>query len=276
MQHLLKTLLILPLVACALIMTVADAMEPISAGSVTAVDFPDASAGEISITLDAARFGKQAVGHVVLKAKQLDLNAGLLSSLNLDLKNGQFGDRLQLADFNVVTEAFQFDSFELLNKQRFVLSAPVEGQVALHLTEENLNEYLGHEKTLKQINKAITKQLGGFQLVKLAQPHFTIMPQQKLALSINAVLGGSVAIPLNLLGQLEVIDGNIQLQNLSVVSQQTQLPIEVSGIIEQQLNKVINLEKLSSDKFKLRATKLETRSHQAYINGTAQIEMLSF
>jgi len=250
------------------------AAEPISAGSITAVDLPDAKAKIVTIELDTARFDRQSVGHLTLKANNLDLREGTLDNLNLSIKNGQFGDRLQLTYFNVITGGFAFDSFELLNHQRFILNAPVEGTVSVRLTEANLNEYLAHPKTLEKINKAIAKQTGGIQLVRLTEPHFGILPQQKLQLDINAVIGESVVLPLRLIGHIALVSGDLQLENLSVVSEATQLPLEVAGLLQEQLNKIISVKRFNSNDFQMSASHLETHSHELNLSGNARIAAL--
>ncbi|MGE0200460.1 MAG: LmeA family phospholipid-binding protein [Candidatus Melainabacteria bacterium] len=242
-----------------------------------AVDLPDSTAQTVRLELDQARFSEHSVGKLILSLKDVDFRQGQLSSLGAELHDGQF-DQVVVDAMNIDTDAFSFDTFELLNHRRFVLDQPITGRVSLSLSEDSLNRFITNPRTLKKLEDAIKKQTGGIKLVTFSNPSIRLYKDKYVQLAMNTVVAGGVVVPMQMQGKLGLKSGNLQIQNLELTSEKNQLnlPVDVVNLLEDKLNDLINLEKLGKKDFIIHADSMSIKKGVIALNGSAKFTRLSF
>lgn len=258
------------------VMALAQEITPLDAGSVKVVDLPVSSAKRLAIDITDGRFQNESVSHMSLVGNTVDFRAGTMQSFSADLKNLTVKN-VPVDTLNLVTSPLSFDTYQLLNNQRLIMRKPVSATMTLELSEGSLNKFLANPSTLKSIEKALSKSTGGMSLINFSNPNLTLSGKNKVRLNVMANLGGAVAVPLVMDGNLGVNGtGDVAFQNLSVSSGGGMFPPEVATVMQQKLNEQISFKRLSSDALKLHAKEIASGKNGVIIHGTADVTKLSF
>ena len=251
------------------------AIEPIPVGGANVVDVPAGSADSVRFDIQKGRFAEQSVDKLSLTATGIDFKQGKLQGLMADMTNAQF-EHLTLDAMKLTTGAFAFDPMELMNRRRFLLSQPVNGQVQIKLSEAHLNQYFSHPHTLEKLEKAANKKLGNMGLVKLSNPNLVLLGKNKLKAAMNLSLGGAVGTPVELIGNLGVQQGKIMLTDVNMTSNGTALPIDLASVFTSKFNEAIDLEKLGKKTFVVNVSKLNTLGKTLDLTGQVRLTKLEF
>ena len=234
------------------------AQAPALQSSVVSVDLPESYADLMRLEIVNGRFSDYSVGKMSIGAQNIDLRNGTLDSLVADLHNGEF-DHLFVDTMAIHTDAFSFDTFQLLNKQRFELDRPITGTVALTLSEASLNRFIRHPRTIGKLESAIQKQTGGMKLVTFGNPSLDLYSRNRVRLSLTANFAGAATIPMEMEGKLVLADETLKIKDLEISSQKEKLPLPVDlvSVIETQLNNMINIRKLGGKTFAIHGKSLD-------------------
>lgn len=247
-------------------------------GGVAAIDIPESRAKLVTLEITDGHFSQYAMGKMRIELHDIDFRSGSLSSLKTSMTMGDF-DNIWVDKMDISTEAFHFNTYELINNRRFELSQAITGNVYLGISENSLNHFLQHPKTLEKLEKSIQKKTGGIKLITIGNPSLKIVKGNQIQLNLTTFLGGQqMQIPMEILGELKLKDDNLVFSNLKVSSQDTALPlpVDVVKIIEKQLNDMINLEKLGKNNFVIHAKSLKMKKGLVEVTGNATFTRLEF
>lgn len=255
----------------------AGAEVPALKSSVVSIDLPESYADAVRLEIDNGRFSDYSVAALVLAVQNIDFRNGTLQGMAADITGGEF-DYLFVDTMAIRTDAFSFDTFQLLNEQRFVLDKPITGTVRLTVSEENLTRFIKHPRTVGKLEKAISKETGGLKLITFGNPEIDLDSGNRIRLSLITYFGGELAIPMEMEGQLALNEGTIEIQDLEVSTQKEKLPlpIDVVDVIEDELNDLIDLRDLAGKHFAIHASSLEMDRDALTVGGHAIFSRLSF
>jgi hypothetical protein len=250
---------------------------PLKAGGVAVIDLPDSSAQSVTLEIVKGRFADYSVGKFSLTGSGIDFRSGTLQGLKTDISGGDFDnllvDRLQMA-----APAFAFDTMQLLNNHTFVLTQPVTAQVNLQISEDGINRFLSNPKTLSKIEKSIQKQTGGMKLLTFNSPNLTFQGGNKVRMTMNATVAQGLAVPMEMTGKLGIVNGQIGLSDLNILSggNQIQLPVDVASTFQDKINELIDFKRLGKNSLVITADNMKVSGKTLIIDGHATLTRLQF
>lgn len=247
---------------------------------VVAIDIPESRAKSVTLDIEEGQFADYAVKRMTLKARDIDFRNGSLSGMNADVQNGNF-ENVRFGHLQISTGPFYFNTFELLNKQRFVLDQAVTANVKLDISEADLNYFISHPNTIAKIEQAIAKKMGGLRLFSFANPSIDLQSNNRIKLMVTGMLGQNgqgLTVPMEMYGQLVLEKGNLKIKGLKLSSenQEIPLPVNVADPFEDKLNEMINFKKLGSKYFVINGTGLNMTRDGLQVTGTAALTRLQF
>lgn len=244
--------------------------------STSAVDLPDSFADNLQLHIGEGRFAEYSVGDLTLNLNQVNFKEGRLASFKANLEGGRFED-IWVEGMTVNTSGFSFDTFELLNHRRFVLTEPINGDVELTLTEDGLNHFIKSPSVLGRLEKAIAKKTGGIKLIAFTNPELSLHRGGKAELDLFVNAGGAL-IPAKMEGEFDLKDGRLQFSDLELSSDKQPFPFadQVAPVIEKELNKAIDLRKLGGRDFAIHARDMKWKSDKIVLTGFAKISRMEF
>lgn len=247
--------------------------------NVKSVDLPDSHADRFHVEVDGARFGDDSARQLAVTLRNINFREGRLGSINADISDATLGNvpvaQLHLTAGNKAG-GFAFDSFELLNNRRLVLSEATPATVTLEVTEDNLNRFLSSPKTLSKLEGALAKKTAGLSLVRFTNPSLDLISRDRVKMNVNMVLGEALNTPLEMVGQLDLDDGRLQFKNMTVNSNGSTLPVDVASILQSQMNKLIDFNKLGDKYVVIYANNMRMGRKTLLLDGTATLKRLEF
>jgi hypothetical protein len=243
-------------------------------GGVAVIDLPNGSAQTIVLDIEQGRFAEQSVGRLTLNARGINFRQGALDSLSATVQDGQF-DTVPVDQLKLVTQAFSFDTFELINHRRFLLDKPVNAQVALKLSEASLNRFFSNPKTIERLEKAISKKTGNLLPVRLSDPGVVFLGKNRIRLNLTAHIL-EAPTPLEMVGRLGVQNGKLALSELALASNGVTLPIDLTHILGQKINEMLDFERLGKNQFVIQAQSMSMVGKALEVKGTAALTRLEF
>ncbi|MEB3285999.1 MAG: LmeA family phospholipid-binding protein [Vampirovibrionales bacterium] len=265
------------LTTLAFLATPALAQDQVISTGVASIDLPESHAKKVSLEIVDGSFNFYNAGKIRLEANNIDFRNGSLGGLNVNLNKGDF-DNIWVDQMTINTAAFNFDTYELLNNRRFSLAQPVNGTVNLLISEAGINHFLQHPKTLDKLEKSIAKKTGGLKVITFADPKLKFIKDNQVQLDVTGIMGGSVMVPMQMVGQLALKNSNPVFQNLKVISENSEvpMPVDVTKVMEKQLNDMLNLQKLGKDTFVIKANSLKMKKGVLELAGNATFTRLEF
>jgi LmeA-like phospholipid-binding len=250
---------------------------PIKAGGVMALDLPDSSAQAITLDITKGRFSDYSVGRVVVSATGMDFKSGTLQSLKTDIKDGLF-ENVPVEKLNIDVPGFSFDTMQLLNTHTFVLTQPVNGKVMLTLNEADINRFLANPKTIQKIEKSLQKQTGGLKLITFNNPNFVLMGGGKIKITVNSTVAQGLAVPLQMLGNLGIRNGQLEVTNLTMSSSgnNVQFPVDLATTMQNKINELIDFKRLGKNSLVIYADTMKQTGKSLILNGHATVTRLKF
>jgi len=250
---------------------------PIQAGGVAVLDLPDSSAESVSLTIQKGRFSDYAVGQLSLNGHGIDFRNGTLQQLQADVKAAEL-DSLLVDRLQMTAPAFSFNTMELLNNHTFVLAQPVNAQVSLQLSEAGLNRFVSDPKTIAKIEKSIQRQTGGVKLITLSNPSLNLLGGNQVRLNVTGTVAQGLAVPLEMVGALQLDQGQLSLKHLKLTSggNDLQLPVDIADSFEKKINEMIDLKRLGKNTFVMTADKLKVTGKTVQVEGHALLTRLQF
>lgn len=252
-----------------------NSLPPINSGGVVMIDLPTSTAESIRLDIKEGRFAAQSVGHLTLDAQGVDFRKGTLKSLTAHVKNGHFDNAL-VDDLLMKTQAFSFDTFELLNRRRFVLDNPVNSDVSLRISEDSFNRYFSSPQVIGKLEKAVAKKTGNFSLLTFSNPTVKFLDRSRVRLSVMTSVANAMAAPMEFDGRIAADNGKLVFKNLKMSSNGVQVPIDVSSVFEKKLNEMIDLERMGKNNFVIRANSVSMSKGMLEVRGQAALTRLEF
>jgi hypothetical protein len=250
-------------------------MPALNMGSAKAVDLPDGEAKNIRLDIQQGRFNQESVGRLVLDAQNIDFRKGALASLKADILDGYFAT-LPVDKLSLQTQGFSFDTFELLNKQRFILNNPIEAKVSMMLSEKGLNKFFADPKTLERLEKAVSQKTGNLIQVTFSNPTLKLMSQNRVQFGLNVGLGNALSTPVEMLGLLALEKGNLALTQMQMSTNGVALPFDLATLLQKKLNDLMSFEKLGKNNFVIEAQKMKVTNTAIALDGRASLNRLEF
>ena len=207
----------------------------------------------------------------------IDFRAGTLQGLKADVLGGEF-DQLPVDKLSIDTPAFSFNTMELLNNHTFVLAQPVRGNVHMTISEGNLNRFIQNPKTIGKIEQAIAKKTGGVRILAFSNPKIDIQNGGGIKLTVNSTVAQGVAIPMEMVGKLSLVNGQIKVKGMTLSTGGSALPIpvNVASVFESRLNEMIDFKKLGKNSMTIIGDTLKTTNDSMFIEGHATLTKLKF
>ena len=160
-------------------------------GGVETVDLPLSQADLIHLEIKEGFFDESSVGHLNVSMHKVNLRDGYLNSLELGINNGEF-EYVFFDSLTLKTAPFSFDTYDLINHQRFSLDQPVNGSVSVVITEAGLNRFIQEPRVRQKIEKSIQKKTGGIKLITFDNPKLELLRKDEVKLSLMLNVGGGL------------------------------------------------------------------------------------
>jgi hypothetical protein len=248
---------------------------PINASGISIVDLPVSSADAVRLDIKQGRFAAQSVGHLMLDAQGIDFRNGTLKSLGAEMSQGNF-DNVMVDMLKLNTNAFSFDTVELLNHQRFILDKPVNATVQLRISEDSLNTFVANPKTIEKLEKAVAKKTGNIRLIQFSNPSLKLSDKNRVKVLMGLTFGNAVAAPVEFDGRLVAEGGKVLFKGLQMKSNGVDLPVDISDIFEKKLNEMVDVTKLGKNNFTINADTATVAGKMLDVKGTAALTRLEF
>jgi hypothetical protein len=239
------------------------------------VDLPVSSADAVRLDIKQGRFAAQSVGHLMLDAQGIDFRNGTLKSLGAEMSQGNF-DNVMVDMLKLNTNAFSFDTVELLNHQRFILDKPVNATVQLRISEDSLNTFVANPKTIEKLEKAVAKKTGNIRLIQFSNPSLKLSDKNRVKVLMGLTFGNAVAAPVEFDGRLVAEGGKVLFKGLQMKSNGVDLPVDISDIFEKKLNEMVDVTKLGKNNFTINADTATVAGKMLDVKGTAALTRLEF
>ncbi len=250
-------------------------VQPINASGIVMIDLPASSAEAIRLDIKQGRFASQSVGRLILDAQGIDFKNGSLATLGAEVNQGNF-DNVVVDQLKLNTQAFSFDTVELLNHRRFVLDKPVNAAVYVKITEESLNQFFANPKTIEKLEKSVAKKMGGIRLIHFSNPSLKLADKNRVRLLMDLTFGNAVAAPIEFDGKLAADGGKVVFSSLQMKSNGVDLPVDLSDIFQKKLNEMVDLSKLGKNNFVINADSANISNRALEVKGSAALTRLEF
>lgn len=236
----------------------------------------------INLQFNKASFKKTYINKLDIKANNVNFAAGNIKSISV-ICNGIkqkdfFIERLSFTFHNAL-----FNSERLLSGQELLLKQPVNATGSITITETNINAILNNPKTLKKLSnlsKVTIKQLGlkmNAGLISFVEPKAQILSNNTIRIDMVAALAKMIGFPVTLQTQISIQDGKIILINPKIITSGVGLPEELSGILNNKLNSIIDINEKLKEDVDIKFTSLTVTPHSSInIKANALIKKLNF
>ncbi|MBX2860602.1 MAG: LmeA family phospholipid-binding protein [Vampirovibrio sp.] len=240
------------------------------------MDVPNSKAQSISFNLHGGIFNNQKIGSLNVSVQGIDFKYGKLQKFSAHTKNSQF-NFFPVDELKITTPAFKFNPIELSKNQRFIMPKPVRANITLKMSEGSLNKLVSHPTTVDKLESGVAKVTGNFRLIKFFEPKLQLSGGQNLELSLVVTFGDTFALPVKMNGQLVHKNQNVQIENMQMATGNNKLPKQLSKIIQDQLNKLFDLNQAGGNKdFSIKATSMRIVGKIVVVQGYASLSKLQF
>ena len=236
----------------------------------------------INLQFNKASFKKTYINKLDIKANKVNFAAGNIKSISV-ICNGIkqkdfFIERLSFTFHNAL-----FNSDRLISGQELLLKQPVNATGSITITEANINAILNNPKTLKKLSnlsKVTIKQLGlkmNAGLISFVEPKAQILDNNTIRIDMVAALAKMIGFPVTLQTQISIQDGKIILINPKIITSGVGLPEELSGLLNNKLNSIIDINEKLKEDVDIKFTSLTVTPHSSVnIKANALIKKLNF
>lgn len=269
-----------------------DASQPVVVPPISFVDVNSGHFGKLEIELEDAQFLDTAVDKLHLLAHDLDVQAGTLKSLDVNVKGGHVRDFVFDKLAMETAGDLKFDSGILLNHRLLQFDRPAQANVSVMISQASLNQYLNSPRTLERFSTSASRRasavigLANMVGIKINQiglniesANIKLARHNQFKLDIVSKLGvGELALPVNgeVSGELVLQDGSLIISNPHLVTAGQDIPPEISNILLKKINLIPALSQQSED-IRFDFTELKVLAgKQIQLRGVAYINRLRF
>lgn len=212
-----------------------------------------AQMNSFNLQFNQASFKKTYINKLDIKANNVNFATGSIRSISVNC-NGIKQKDFFIERLSFVFQNALFNSDLLLSNQELLLKNPVNATGSITITEENINAILNNPKTLEKLSnlsKIKIKQFGikmGGGVISFVEPKAQILGNNTLRIDMIAALANMIGFPVTLQTQITLQNGKIVLTNPKIITSGMGLPEELSGLLNNKLNSLIDVdEKLKED-----------------------------
>ncbi|MGD9579814.1 MAG: LmeA family phospholipid-binding protein [Vampirovibrionia bacterium] len=236
----------------------------------------------LRLQFNNATFKKTAITKLDIKASNVNFASGSIKNISV-LCTGIKQKDIFIDKMNFTFNNAQFSSEKLLTNQELMLKNPVTASGSITITENNINTMLNNTKTQKKLAnlaKIKIKQLGlkiNGGLVSFIKPKAHILPNNTLRIEMTAALAGMIGFPVILQSQITLQNNKIVLTNPKIITSGMDLPDEISGLLNQKLNEIIDVNEKFKEDADIRFTSVNVIPNSSInITANALIKKLNF
>jgi hypothetical protein len=263
--------------------------KPIVVPPIAFVDVNSGRFGKLEINMDDGQFLDTAVDRLHLVARNLDVQEGVLKSLEIEVKGGHIHDfTFDQLSMNTAT-SMNFDSGALINHRVLQFTQPIQTEVTATVSQESLNRFLNSPRTLDKLSvkangraAAIASMVGinaGTLGLSVSKASLTIEKHNKIDIKFESNLGmGQMGIPINgeITGSLNLQDGSINVSDTHIFTNGEELPEQLSSLLVKKIDTVANsLQKSDDIHFNFKELKV-LAGKRIQLRGLAQVNRLRF
>ncbi len=257
--------------------------------AITFMDVNSGRFGKLEIDIADGEFMHGSCKNLHLTAADLDLNKGVLQSLNINITDGHVKDfiidSLTLSSQGAMT----FDTGIMFNHRIIEFKEPTEAQVTVEISQDSLNKFMNSPSTLDRLSLNASKKSGLIASLfgenapsiglSISNAKMKLEKSDRATLTFDSRVGMgqmAVPIPVEIQSKLALVDGWIQLQDTRLMTSGQELSPQISQFIVQKVNGLSNLGNRSDD-IQFKFTDLKVRQGKGFVvTGTAQIKRLRF
>jgi hypothetical protein len=263
--------------------------QPVVVPPVTFVDVNSGRFGKLEIDLEEGQFLDASCDHLHMVARHLDVQDGVLKSLQIQVQGGHLQDfifdSLELA----TAGDMNFDPGVFLNHRMLQFSQPVQADVTAIISQKSLNSFLNAPKTLDRLSITAGKRanaiaslvgMGGNIGLNVSNADLVLSKQGKVSVTVqtNVGLGLLGGVPINgtIEGRLGLKDGWLDLSDTHMSTGGQEISPDLTNLLIKKVQS-ISLAAQKSNDLKFTFTDLKVvPNKQIVLKGTAQIMRLRF
>jgi hypothetical protein len=97
-------------------------------------------------------------------------------------------------------------------------------------------------------------------------------------MTMNATVAQGLAVPMEMTGKLGIVNGQIGLSDLNILSggNQIQLPVDVASTFQDKINELIDFKRLGKNSLVITADNMKVSGKTLIIDGHATLTRLQF
>lgn len=262
---------------------------PILAPPISFVDINTGRFGKLDIDMEDGQFLEGAAKHLHLTAKNLDLNEGILKSLDISIDGGVFQD-FTIDNLTLSTAGdLNFDTGILLNHKVLRFATPAQAQVMASISQDSLNRFINSPRTLEKLSMTASKPGGMLQNLlgniqggfgfSLVSGDIKLVKSNRVNMNVETRVGigqMGLPIPVTIDAKLGLKDGWLELSDTQVSTNGQTLSPEISKILVNKVNGLSNWGKRSEDiQFSFTDIKV-VPGNKFILRGTAEVRQLRF
>lgn len=264
-------------------------MAPLAAPPISFVDVNSGRFGKMEIDLEDGQFLEGSCSNLHVTARNLDVQQGVLKSLDISVSNGHFQDFI-IDNISISTQgSLRFDSGMLINHRVIQFLEPAQASVAVEISQESLNKFLNAPTTLDRLSysairkgSAIAGMLGGKIPnigLSISNAKLVLLKNNGVNITFDSKVGmGDVAVPIPVeaSSQLALQNGTVQLINTQVKTNGQQISPAINQFLVQKVNSLSAWQTRSKD-IQFRFTELIIKPNKKFlVTGQAELNRLKF
>lgn len=262
---------------------------PLVAPPVSFVDVNSGRFGKLEVDMEDGQFLEGSCSNLHVIARNLDVQQGVLKSLDVTVTDGHFQDFI-VDHISISTQgALRFDSGILINQKTLQFLEPAQATVAIEISQESLNKFLNAPNTLDKLSYNAAKKAGALANLiggKIPNIGLSISNARAVLLKNNGVnitfdskvgMGDyAIPIPVEASSQLGLVNGTVQLINTQVKTSGQEISPAINQFLVQKVNSLSAWQTRSKD-IQFRFTELVIKPNKKFlVTGQAELNRLRF
>lgn len=234
------------------------------------------------LQFNQATFKKTYINKLDIKANNVNFETGSIKSISVNC-NGIKQKDFFIERLSFVFQNALFNSDLLLSNQQLLLKNPVNATGSITITEDNINAILNNPKTLEKLSNLSKIKIRQFGIkmnggvISFVEPKAQILGNNTLRIDMIAALANMIGFPVTLQTQITLQNGKIVLTNPKIITSGVGLPEELSGLLNNKLNSIIDINEKLKEDVDIKFTSLNiTPRTSINIKANALIKKLNF
>lgn len=236
----------------------------------------------LKVELNKADFTESSFDKLFVESNGVDFSNGTATFVGIH----SFGfrkDDIIIDEINVTLKNISFVTDSLISNQELLLNNPVEASGNIVVTEKAINSILNQPKILENFSNMTETKISkfGIQLnagmISFYQPKASILPNNRLQIEMMASVANLLAFPVKFSCTIALQNSRLTMSSPELITSGVTLPSDISQIINDKLNQLLDMNAKIGDEMNVQITSLEMVPRQKIIvSGTATIKKLNF